>query len=335
MAPRKIQAAWVFPVVLILTLFFGSCSPGPRIPVAGQARGQDLLTLLPAETSAFMVADWNRLINLKAVQKTIEEEKELSAYRKKAEAFVDLQKSVYFLAVAVLGDTKKMAENVVLLVNLKYDRSKLVPEEQKNESNLEFYEGVPYFPFIELEESAVACLAFLDNSNLAIGSEQAIKKVIDVFKGQKPNLLASREKRPYFKDINMKALTFGWLTVPAGLFQAEAGDNPAFKLAEKVRYLSSFSDYRNQAYSLELKIYAATRDDHKQIAETLSGLKALGIGLSGQAPEISQVLDSLEITASERYVKVYLSLQEELLDRLKQSLKERLAGDKPGQAEKI
>ncbi|MGQ9800959.1 MAG: hypothetical protein ACUVRL_04760 [Candidatus Saccharicenans sp.] len=181
----------------------------------------------------------------------------------------------------------------------------------------------------------MACLAFLDESNLAIGSEQAIKTVIDVFKGKRPNLLANKEKRSYFKDINMTALTFGWLTVPPGLFKAEAADNPAFKLAEKVRYLSSFSDYRQQTYSLELKIYASTREEHQRIGETLSGLKALGLGLSGEAPEIGQALDSLEITSSERYVKVYLSLKEEMIDRLKQRLKERLIGDREGQTEKI
>lgn len=336
MTTRKIQAGWVFSAFLILIILFsGSCSQGPRIPVAGQARGQDLLTLLPAETSAFMVTDWNRLINLKSVQKTIEETEELSAYRKKAEAFVDLKKNVYFLALAVVGYPKKIAENGVILVNLKYDRSKLIPEEQKDESNLEFYDGVPYFPFIEIEEAAVACLAFLDDSNLAIGSEQAIKKVIDVFRGKRPNLLASREKRHFFKDIDMKALTFGWVTIPAGLFQSESGNNPAFKLAEKVRYLSSFSDCRQSAYSLELKIYAGNREEHRQIGETLSGLKALSLGLSGQTPEIGQVLDSLEITASDRYVKVYLSLKEEIIDLLKQRLKERLAGEKEDRAEKI
>lgn len=73
----------VFSLCLILPLVFLSCAPAPKIPVAGQARGQDMLTLLPADTSAFMVADWNRLVNLKAVQKTIEEDKDLAAYRKK------------------------------------------------------------------------------------------------------------------------------------------------------------------------------------------------------------------------------------------------------------
>lgn len=337
MAIRKIQARWAFSAFLILTILFftSSCSQSPRIPQAGQARGQDLLTLLPAETSAFLVADWNRMINLKSVQKTIEENRELRAYQKKAEAFVDFQKNVYFLALAVVGDPKKIAENGVILINLKYDRSKLIPEDQKDESNLEFYEGVPYFPFIEIEESAVACLAFLDDSNLAIGSEQAIKKVVDVFRGKSPNLLTSQEKRPYFKDINMKALTFGWVTVPAGLFQSEDGNNPAFKLAEKVRYLSSFSDYRQPVYSLELKIYAGNKKEHQQIGETLSGLKALGLGLSGQTPEIGQILESLEITASDRYVKVYLSLNEEIIDLLKQRLKERLAGEKKDRQEEI
>lgn len=326
------------PAVLLLlpviSFIIMSCAPAPRIPVAGKARGQDMLTLLPADTSAFLVADWNRLVNLKAVQRTMEEEKELAAYRKKAEAFVNLTRDVYLVAVAVAGDIDKPAENAVLLVNLKYDRSKLIPAESQQESTLEYYEDIPYFPFIEIEESAIGCLAFLDDSNLAIGSEKAVKKVIEVYKGKTPNLLASREKRSYLKDINMNSLTFGWLTVPGGLFKAEAGDNPAFKLMEKVRYISSFTDYRQSSYTAEIKIYAESRNTHQKIAETLSGLKALGLGLSGESPEVGQALNSLEITSGERYVKLYLSLKEDLIEGLKKILKERISGDRPARTEK-
>lgn len=330
------KKSWFFllSLILILPFIFLSCARAPQIPVAGQARGQDMLTLLPSETSAFLVADWNRLMNLKAVQKTMEEEKELAAYRKKAEAFVNLTSDVYLVAVAVVGDLNKPAENAVLLVNLKYDRSKLVPADSQQESNLEFYEGIPFFPFIEIEESAVGCLAFLDGSNLAIGSEKAVKKVIDVYKGKTPNLLSSQEKRRFLKDINLNSLTFGWLTVPSGLLKAGSGDNPAFKLMEKVRYLSSFTDYRQQAYTAEIKVYAESKETHQQIAETLSGLKALGLGLSGQTPEIGQALNSLEITSSERYVKVFLSLKEDLIESLKKVLKEKLAGEQPTLSEK-
>lgn len=321
--------------VLITTFIFMSCAPAPEIPVAGRARGQDMLTLLPADTQAFLVADWNRLVRLPAVQKTMEEEKELEAYRKKAEAFVNLKTDVFLVALAIAGDMKKPAENAVLLVNIKYDRSKLIPAESQQESSLELYEGIPYFPFIEIEESAIGCLAFLDGSNLAIGSEKAVRKIIDVYKGKIPNLLSSKEKARFLKDINTKSLTFGWLTVPAGLAENVPGENPAFKIVEKVRYISSFSDYRHQSFSSEIKIYADTRENHQQIAEILSGLKALGLGLSGEAAEISQALSSLEITSSERYVKVYLSLKEELIDGLKKTLRDKMNADSSAWQEKL
>ncbi|MCX8160044.1 MAG: hypothetical protein N3G18_03820 [Candidatus Saccharicenans sp.] len=324
----------IFSLLFVLPMIFLSCAPPPRIPVAGKASGQDMLTLLPEDTRAFLVADWNRLINLKAVQKTLGEEKELEAYRKKAEAFVNLTKDVFLVAVAVAGDMNRPAENAVFLVNLKYDRSKLIPAESQQESSLEYYEGIPFFPFIEIEESAVGCLAFLDDSNLAIGSEKAVKKIIEVYKGKIPNLLASKEKRPFLKDLNMKAMTFGWLSLPAGLFKNEQGGNPAFKLMEKVRYISSFTDYRQPSYTAEIKIYADSKDSHQKIAETLSGLKALGLGLSGEAPEVGQALNSLEITSGERYVKLYLSLNEDLIEGLKKLLKERMTGDRPVKTEK-
>jgi hypothetical protein len=280
-----------------------------------------MLTLLPAETSAFMVANWNGIINQKLIQKAIEEEKGLETYRKKAESFVNLENDVFFVALAVISEMKKAPENLVLLVNLKYEKQKLIPESDQD-SNLKNYEGISYFPFIEVEGFGV-CLAFLDDSNLAIGSEKAVKEVIDVYKGKTQSLLAKKEIRPYLKDINMKALTFAWLTFPVDLIKTEASENPSVKLAEKVRYVSSFSDYREQGYIIEIKIYAKNKEDHQQIAETITGFKALGLGLSSETPEIGQALDSLEITSSEQYVKVFISLKEELLEDLKKAFREK------------
>jgi len=67
--------AWLLP----------GCGPQARKPVAGAALGQDMLTLLPAEASAFVVLDWTRLINLKPIQAKLEQQKELEAYKKKIE----------------------------------------------------------------------------------------------------------------------------------------------------------------------------------------------------------------------------------------------------------
>jgi hypothetical protein len=315
----KIKVIAISALLAIIIFNLLACSPAPRIPVAGSARAQDMLTLLPVETSAFLVVDWNRLMNLNLVKKSFEEEN-LEPYRKKLEAFVNLKTDIYFVALAVAGDLKKAPENLLLLVNLKYNREKLLPVESESESSLENYNGIPYFPFVEIEESAIGCLAFLDDSNLAIGSEKAIKKAIEVYHGKQPNLLTSKEIKPYLKDINLKALTYGLTKIPADFFRPESQPDPYLKLIENTRLVSSFSDYRQGSYLTEIKIYSSDKKQHQKMAETLAGLKALGLGLSGESPEIAQALNSLEITASDRYVKVFISLEEELIEKLKKTL---------------
>jgi len=318
----KKLGAWSF-IILASFLLLAACAPEDRIPVAGSATGQDMLTLLPADTSAFMVLDWNKIANLPRFRTMVEQQPELQTYQKKISSFVDLHKDVYFLALAVAGDLKEPAENAVLLVNLKYQKEKLMPAETEKDSTLEYYEGVPYFPMLEFEESAVISTAFLDSSNIAIGSEKSIKKVIDVYKKKTPNFLSRKDMKTYLKDINTRAMTFSFISLPPGLLNQAAVQNPQLKMWEDLKYLSAFSDYRNQIHSLEIKLYAQDKTQHQKMAETLTGLKALGLGLAGQFPEITQVLNALEITATEKYVKVYLGLKDEVVDQLAKALKER------------
>lgn len=303
-------------LILAFLLEFTGCAPEARIPVAGSASGQDMLTLLPSDTSAFMVIDWSRANALPQLKTMLEQEPELQPYRKNLSSFVDLNKDVYYLTLAVAGDLKKPAENFVLLVNLKYQREKLIPAKEEKDSTLEYYEGVPFFPLLEIEESAVVCVAFLDASNIAIGSEKSIKRIIDVYKKKIPGFLTRKEMKTYLKDLNTKALTFSFFSIPPELINQAVSRNPQFKMWENLRYFSAFSDYRNQVYSVEVKLYAQDKNQHQKMAEMLVGLKALGLGLAGQFPEITQVLNALEITSTEKYVKVYLGLKDELVDRM-------------------
>lgn len=310
-------------LILAAILEFSGCSPAARIPVAGSASGQDMLTLLPSDTSALMVIDWNRATVLPQLKKMLEQEPALQSYRKNLSSFVDLNKDVYYLTLAVVGDLNKPAENFVLLINLRYQREKLIPAKDEKDSVIEYYEGIPFFPFLELEESAVICVAFLDASNIAIGSEKSIKKVIDVYKKKIPNFLSRKDMKSYLRDLNTQALTFSFFAIPTELINQAVTKNPQLKMWENLRYFSAFSDYRNQVYSLEVKLYAQNKNQHQKMAEMLVGFKALGLGLAGQFPEITQVLNALEITSTEKYVKVYLSLKDELVDRMIKLARER------------
>jgi len=307
--------AWLLP----------GCGPQARKPVAGGALGQDMLTLLPAEASAFVVLDWNRFINLKPIQAKLEQQKELEAYKKKIEAFsLDLKKDIYFIAIAVAGDINKPAEGLVALVNLKYQKDKLIPPgSQDQKSGLETYNGISYIPMIEVNGRSIICLAFLDSSNLAIGAEAAIKKVIDVYQDKAPNFLSNKNSRSIVNDLNTRAITFGWLTVPAELLQSKLNQNPSLTPLAKIRSISSFSDYKNSAYLNEIKVYAEEKDNLKPIADILTGFKSLGLGLGSQTPELLEVLQGVEITTTEKYLKVFINLKEEQLEAIGRLIKEK------------
>jgi len=323
---KKSRMAISFCLLLSLTAWFlPSCGPQARKPVAGSALGQDMLTLLPADTSAFFVLDWHKLVNLKPIETWLKQQKELEAYQKKIEAFqLDFKKDIYYLAVAVSGEVNKPAEGLVALVNLKYQKDKLIPAGSGNQKpELKTYNGLSYLPMVEVEGKAMVCLAFLDSSNLAIGSEAAVKKVIDVYQGKTPHFLSNKNSQTLVKDLNTRAITFGWLTVPAELVQSKLSQNPSLLPLSKVKYISSFSDYKNSAYLNEIKLYAEEKDNLKSIADILTGFKSLGLGLMTQSPELKQVLEAIEITTTEKYLKVFISLKEEQLQAITKLIKEK------------
>ena len=324
MKNKRIAVYFCLLLSLAVWLLSG-CGPQARKPVAGAALGQDMLTLLPAETSAFLVLDWNRLVNLKLIQARFEQQKELEVYKKKIEAFgLDLKKDIYFLAIAVAGDINKPADGLVALVNLKYQKDKLIPPgNQDQKTGLETYNGISYIPMIEVDGRSIISLAFLDSSNLALGPEAAIKKVIDVYQGKTPHFLSNKNSRNLVKDLNTRAITFGWLTVPGDLLQSKLGQNPSLLPLSKVKYISSFSDYKNSIYFNEIKLYAEEKDNLKSIADILTGFKSLGLGLGAQTPELKEVLEAIEITTTEKYLKVFISLKEEQLQAITKLIKEK------------
>ncbi|MDD8020368.1 MAG: hypothetical protein PHU81_04160 [Acidobacteriota bacterium] len=315
----------------LIACFLTGCTSQARKPVVGSALGQDMLTLLPADTSAFFVLDLNRLINLKTIEKKLLEQKEFESYKQKIEAFnLDLKKDVYYLTLAVAGEINKPADGLAAVINLKYQQDKLMPPGTTDKNpEIKTYNGISYFPMIESEGKTIVCLAFLDSSNLALGSEGAIKKIIDVYNGKVPNLLSNKNIQPVIKDLNTRAMTFGWLMVPSQLLESEFNENPSMAPLSKVRSVSSFSDYKNSSYMTEIKIYAGQKDDLKPIADILSGFKSLGLGLGNQTPQLAEVIQGIEITTTEKYLKIFISLNEEQVEAIGKLIKEKGRDTKP------
>jgi hypothetical protein len=59
-----------------------------------------------------------------------------------------------------------------------------------------------------------------------------------------------------------------------------------------------------------------TEEQNKNLASALNGFKALGAMMAAQEPAAGELLNAIEITAGQDFVRLYISVSEEAMDKL-------------------
>jgi len=322
---RKITA---LSICLCLVIFsFIACGKKATTPEAGSATPDDMLTLLPMNAKGVFFVNVNQAMSIEAVDKVIKESKDY----KKLEEFVtmtgvDPQKDIYYAAVAMTGDLGKKEEKGVAIINLKYDKEKIVTlmkekiaEEEDVELEEAEYSGMTVYK-IEGEGEEEMAFSFLDDSNIVAGSEDEVKTVIDIFQKKADNLFKNQALSDLLAKTNKDTLFWGALLIPTEAVDQATAENPMLSNLKDLKAATMNFDYNNMNMIAEIKLMSANAEKNEQIAKMLDGLKAMGGMMAAQKPEIGELLNKIEITSSPEHVRVYASLPQELLDKLKESV---------------
>ena len=325
---------------LLILSVFSACSKKPSIPKAGSATADDMLTLLPKNSGGVVVVDVHRAMTTDIAQKMIKENKEYQKYQEIiSEIGVDPQKDVFFVAVGVSAEMKQNASSAVGVVNLKYNKDKLLAAIKKQESNLEekTYEGIAMFSSPKEGEKRVFG-AFLDESNILIGPEKEVQAVVDIVKKKAESIIKNKEMMALIKGVNRKAMLWSAFLLPAEQMKTMAEGNPMLSNLQFIKSLSLYFDYKNKGLEAEIKAVGTDEKKNKEVADFLNGLKGLG-GLTGsQKPELGELLSKIEISSAADFVKIYANIPQDLLDKLSQEaqkqVESKLAGEKEKQEQK-
>lgn len=325
---------------LLILSVFSACGKKPSIPKAGSATADDMLTLLPKNSGGVVVVDVHRAMTTDFAQKMIKENKEYQKYQEIInEIGVDPQKDVFFVAVGVSAEMKQNASSAVGVVNLKYNKDKLLAAIKKQESNLEekTYEGIAMFSSPKEGEKRVFG-AFLDESNILIGPEKEVQAVVDIVKKKAESVVKNKEMMALIKAVNRKAMLWSAFLLPLDQMKTMAEANPFLSNLQFIKSLSLYFDYKNKGLEAEIKAVGTDEKKNKEVADFLNGLKSLG-GLTGsQKPELGELLNKIEITSSVDFVKIYATIPQDLLDKLSQEaqkqVESKLAGEKEKQEQK-
>jgi hypothetical protein len=298
-------------------------------PRAGSATGESMLGLLPADSNGVFLVDVHRAMATPAAVKALEDEEMRQKYEKFVqEAGIDPRKDVYFLAAGIKIRPAQQEIEPTMVVNLSYDREALLGKIRERANGLEEsdYEGLAIYalPLPVEGQGQKPYLAFLDASNLAVGSEAGVRAVIDVFHKKADSVRKSPEMAGILKSAETGALAWGAFALSPELVKKMIEDNAMLAPLEGVTGLHMAFDTKNKSTLMDFRTTGGTPDNNKNLADTLNGLKAMGALMAGQEPALGELLGRIEITSGADFVRIHADIPQEIMDKLQEAAKAKL-----------
>jgi hypothetical protein len=340
----------IFSLIFLLAVIgFVACGKKSEAPKAGSASAEDMLSLLPMNAKGVFLVNVNQAMAIEAAEKAIMESKNYKKYLEFVEKTgVDPQKDIFYVAAALTSDFGSKDEAGVAIVNMKYEKEKILPliKEKMAEEGEELieteYSGLLIY---EVEKEATeeeeeeeqqqpeqqqeqekeedhkeGAFAFLDSSNIVIGSESEVKTVIDISQKNADNIYKNQALADLLAKTDKEGILWGAFLIPSDAVEKAASENPMMSSFEAVKAATLLFDHKNQNVLAEIKLMSDNEENNKKIADALNGFKAIGGMAAAQKPELGELLNKIEISSTEDHVKIYCSLPEELINKLKSSI---------------
>jgi len=322
-------------LALILLVFgFAACKKaGP--PAAGSASAADMLSMIPKSAQGVVVIDVHAAMTVAFIDKAIKDSKDNHKYLDFVkETGLDPQKDIYYAVVGLMGSEGLDKASPAIIVNLKYDKDKLLAKLKEKATNVagETYEGLTLYTVTEADEKKPMSGVFYDASNIIFGEAKDVKAVIDVVKKGADSILKNEALTALLKSADQTAMLWAAAVLPPEAMKAMAAQNPMASSLDSLKSVLLALDYKNKALRIEIKGMGGDAEKNKQTADALNGLKALGAMAAGEKPEIGELVNKIEVTSSAEFIKIAALLPDELLTKLsataEQTVKEKMAGTK-------
>ncbi len=321
----------VFYLVVLLAVFSAvSCGKGGA-PKAGSAKAESMLSLLPQDSRGVVMMDLHKILTTEIADKAIKESKEYQKYLEFIkETGIDPQKDVYFLAVGLMGEMSEMKQpEPVFVANLRYNKEAILSllKKQGKEAQEQDYNGVPiYTGSLESDSSKPGSGAFLDDSNIVMGSEKSVKSVIDVYQKKADSVLKNEDLAAVLRTTKKDSMVWIAFLFPPEATKEMAAKNPMLSSLEGVKSLTMHFDYADKALQAKIRTNGGDEKKNKGLADLLNGLKSLGAGAAAKDPNIGELLNRIEIGSGADHVEISASIPEELVNKFKAAAEQKMKG---------
>jgi len=309
----------IFVIFFLAAFFLTSCGKMAVAPKAGSASSEDMLKLIPKDAKGVLFIDFHKAMGIEYVKNAITEHKDYEKYLEFVEKTgIDPQKDIYLIAVGITAGSDD--GKGVAIINLKYNKDTLlstIKEEAEAEFTEKDYNGITIYKESEKEKG---CFAFMDESNIVAGNEPEVKSVLDIVQNKGENVYKNEELSGLLAKSKKDTIFWGAVSIPPDVVSKAISGKPMLSALEALNAVFLNFDYKNQNIIAEIRGISSDTTNNQQIADMLNGLKAFGAMAANEKPEIGELVNKIQITSNEDYVKISAIIPEELMIKLKEDL---------------
>jgi tetratricopeptide (TPR) repeat protein len=341
-------------LLFLLAAINALAAPGRAAGTAAQAPGalaapgqiaaaaEDLVKLLPRSTAVVVVNDIQRIMEIDAVDKALQDPKVKGRYDEFVKmSGIDPRRDVAYVGIgapnpedarrAFMPIREAFLYNASIIVSLKYDKVRLqgLIKEKIPGAKEESYNGVTVFtnlngdgnkqtaPFAGANLGRMSFqAAFLDASHIVIGDEAGVKGVIDVYQKKAEPLAMNPETTALMSSVDKSGILWCAASYPAELMKKASDSNPQFKALEGLKGLTAAIDDKKTGLFAEVRSHGGTKEQNAAMASNLDGLRAVGAIYAAQEPALGELLNGVAITSGEDYVRLTVTLSYETIGGL-------------------
>lgn len=316
--------------MLIVCILFlsASCAKKPAVPKAGSAKAEDMLALIPKSAIGVLVVDINSAMKTDVAADALSEK---SPNYAKYQEFVqktgvDIKKDVFFLVAAATGDIVSGEQEGVAVINMKHNKDLLLAalKEQAPEIAETDYNGITIYAAQDPKTNKRVAGVFLDDSNIVVGSENAVKSVLDVLQKKTESVLKNDQLAPLIKTSNTSAMLWSAIAIPASAAD-KVSQNPFLSNLQGIKSVLLSFDYRNKRLLAEIKALGMDEAHNKQLAEMLTGFKAMAALGAEKEPEAAELLNRIAVSSTADHVAINADIPEDLLKKMGEKAKAKVA----------
>jgi len=293
---------------------------------------QDLMKLIPSEADFVFQVNISKFVANPDVKKSLMENLDKSPEQKKAfEEFVantgfnpmeNLSQIVVFTSGKI--DPKAPAQNAGAIMAGTFNPSRIFEAIKKDPNAGKDVEitKIDGFDAIVPKNKQDGFGIFLDDKTAVLGTEQGVNAVKDVKKGTNKGAASRKDFFAVLQKLDLNASVSGAGLIPAELKEKLKANPQAAPLAALNFFFFSF----NHGDTIEFNFNGEV--DKKENVETvmtsLNGFLAMLKMLTGQAPEIGEILNMVKLSNAETTVQIALNVPKAKLDEIKAKMEQRI-----------